>query len=338
MILSLNCGSQSVAWKLFESKKEVDSGSVNGLKDDNYEERLENEIKKIKEKHENLSAVGHRVVHGGKQFTIPIIIDDDNLKSLESFNSLAPLHNPKNILGIKLARKIFKKARQVAVFDTEFYGDLPWVVKNYALPDEIRERFYKFGFHGISHEYASKKAAKDIGKDFENLKIISIHLGGGCSITAIKNGKAIDTSMGFTPLEGLAMMTRSGDIDPGIVLALVKEFGMEKANEILNKRSGMQGLCGTQNMLHIVENSENEKEKRALEIFVYRIRKYIGSYYVILGGVDLICFTGSIGNGHPKTREMILGGLPFTDDFKVIQVKPDEEAAIAEKVLFMQNS
>jgi acetate kinase len=333
MILSLNCGSQSVAWKLFEDEEEVAEGSVNNLKDEDYSEKLREELEVIGEKYKNINVVGHRVVHGGTEIKEPVLINEENLEKIEEFNSLAPLHNPKNVLGIKIAKEIFKEAKQVAVFDTEFYSDLPHFAKTYALPEELREKFQRFGFHGISHEYAAQKAAEEAGKNFNELKIISVHLGGGGSITAIKNGKAIDTSMGFTPLEGLIMMTRSGDIDPGIVLKIAKEVGIEKAEDILNKKSGMEGLCGSQNMLKVIEKAEEGGiiEKEALEIFVYRIRKYIGSYYVALGGLDLICFTGSIGNGHPKTREMILENLPFSESFDVVAIKPNEEEAIAKK-------
>ena len=239
-------------------------------------------------------------------------------------------------MGIKAAKETFSRAKQIAVFDTQFYGDLPSKAYEYPLPEEIREKygFRRFGFHGISHEYASKKAADEAGLRYEDSSIISAHLGGGCSVTAIKNGKAIDTSMGHTPLEGVAMMTRSGDVDPGIVLELAKNEGVEEADRLLNKKSGMTGLAGTQNMLEVINKAKkgDKKSELAMEVFTYRVKKYISAYYGAMGGVDLISFTGSIGNGDKKTRDMILEGLPFCKEAKIATVKPNEELAIAKKV------
>ena len=335
MILTLNCGSQSVVIAAFEGEELKEEVSLNDLTDKNYKSKLESKLDELGDKY-SPETVGHRVVHGGEEFRESIVLDEENIKKLEKFNHLAPLHNPKNLMGIRAAKEIFNEATQVAVFDTQFYGDLPIEAYQYGLPEEIREKygFRRFGFHGISHEYASKKAAEKAGLEFNKSKIISAHLGGGCSVTAIKNGKAVDTSMGHTPLEGVVMMTRSGDVDPGIVLELAKNEGIEETDTLLNKESGMKGLAGTQNMLEIINKSKkgDKRSQLAMKVFSYRVKKYISAYYGVMGGVDLISFTGSIGNGDPKTRSMILKDLPFAEEAKVVGVKPNEELAIAKKV------
>ena len=335
MILTLNCGSQSVVIAIFKGEELKEEISLNDLTDKNYKSKLESKLNELGDKY-SPEAIGHRVVHGGEEFRESIVLDEENIKKLEEFNHLAPLHNPKNLMGIRAAKKAFNKATQVAIFDTQLYGDLPIEAYQYGLSKEIIEKygFRRFGFHGISHEYASKKAAEKVGLEFNKSKIISAHLGGGCSVTAIKNGKAIDTSMGHTPLEGVIMMTRSGDVDPGIVLELAKNEGIEETDTLLNKKSGMKGLAGTQNMLEIINKSKkgDKRSQLAMKVFSYRVKKYISAYYGVMGGVDLICFTGSIGNGDQKTRDMILDGLPFVKDAEVIKVKPNEELAIARKV------
>jgi acetate kinase len=345
MILVLNCGSQSIKWKLFdlprrqagdklklvkENKREVfDSKnfSAQGGPASGWENILHDEMAKLGQ---DINLIGHRVVHGGGIFTEPLKIDDNNLLELEKLNYLAPLHNPYNVLGIKACQKIFSDVENVAVFDTEFFKDLPEVAHTYALPRGLN--FRRFGFHGISHEFVAKKINKS--------KIITVHLGGGASITAIKDGKAVDTSMGFTPMEGLVMMTRSGNVDAGIVLELCKKFGAEKAEEILNKESGVKGICGEEKFLEVLNKlkSGDERAKLAFDIFVYSIQKYIGAYFAILGGCDALVFTGSIGSGDPKTREAICRDLNilkpglFKSGAKILAIQTDEELAIAEKI------
>jgi len=337
MILVFDCGSQSIKWKLFKDNLKVEKEEKIRVKNPrDYQNILIGELNKLKKYQKSISKVGHRVVHGGEKFRDPIKITTENLKNLEKYNSLAPLHNPFNVSGIKAAQKIFPKSQQFAVFDTEFYKDLPKRACIYALPEDIRKRhsFRRLGFHGISHEYVTKEAARKFGKPFGKLKIISCHLGGGSSITAIKNGKAIDTSMGFTPMEGLAMMTRSGDVDPGIVLMLVKNSSVEKANEILNYQSGINGICGISDMKEVLKavKKRNKKAKLALEIFIYRIQKYIGAYFVILGGCDLLIFTGAIGSGSAKIRNMICKNLTILKNSKILAIKTDEELSIAKKI------
>ena len=232
--------------------------------------------------------------------------------------------------------KIFPKTPQFAVFDTGFYDQLPEKAYIYALPEKLRKKygFRRFGFHGISHEYAAKEGAKKINQPFKKLKIISCHLGGGASITAIKGGRAIETSMGFTPMEGLLMMTRIGDIDPGIILQLCQTFSMKKVDEILNYESGVKGICGFSDMKQVLKkaNKGDKKAKLALGLFVYHIQKYIGAYFAILGGCDLIVFTGAIGSGSKKIRTMILKNLTILKKSKKIFIKTNEELMIAKKV------
>jgi acetate kinase len=336
MILVLNCGSQSVKWKLFDiDLKLAEAGKVFVLKNDNYQEKIEQELEKIKNK--NVSLIGHRIVHGGDKFKKPTEITENVLQDLEKLSVLAPIHNPYNVLGIKACQKIFNKIKNIAVFDTEFFADLPEKVITCALPEGISKKFgfKKFGFHGISHEYVAKEASEKIKKPFKKLKIITCHLGGGASITAIKNGKPIDTSMGFTPMEGLVMMTRPGNIDVGIILELVKEFGVEQTNKILNENSGIKGICDSDQMLEVLEKlkNRNKKAKLAFDVFVYSIQKYIGAYFAILGGCDLLVFTGSIGAGNPKTRNAVCKGLDILNKTKILAIKTDEELAIAEKII-----
>ncbi len=347
MILVLNCGSQSIKWKIFNKglgflvgkKIEIknftplDKKPSNGAR--NFKKVLTRELKKIKILQEGqILAIGHRVVHGGKKFREPIEITRKVLRELGKYNRLAPLHNPFNVLGIKIAKKIFPKTRQIAVFDTGFYKDLPERSYIYALPWKLalKHGFRRFGFHGISHEYAVREAAKKINKPFNKLKIISCHLGGGSSITAVKFGRAVDTSMGFTPLEGLVMMTRSGDIDPGIILEMAsKKLSVDK---ILNFQSGIKGISGFSDMRKVLKEVErkNKKAKLALEIFCYHIQKYIGAYFAVLGGCDALVFTGMIGFGSKIIRDMICKDLNILKNTKVFAVETDEELTIARKV------
>jgi len=282
-----------------------------------------------------LTMIGHRVVHGGKVFIKPIKITEENLLELEKLNYLAPLHNPFNILGIKVCKQIFNNVPQIAVFDTEFFSNLPEKASTYALPQEITKEFgfRKYGFQGISHEYVSKMASASIKRPYNKLKIITCHLGGGASITAINKGKVVDTSMGFTPLDGLVMMTRSGNIDAGIVLEIARKHGVEKTNNILNKESGVKGICGENDMLKVLDNLSDKKYKLALDIFIYSIKKYIGSYFTILGGCDLLVFTGAIGQGSAKIKNLICKDLKILSKTKILAVETNEELLIAQKII-----
>jgi len=335
MILVLNCGSQSIKWKLFDERlRKKKEGKRDVFNSKKYQEGLMAELGKIKSL--PVVKVGHRVVHGGEKFRDPVGVNDKVLKDLQKYNKLAPLHNPFNLLGIKVAQKVFPKAQQVAVFDTGFFKSLPEKAYLYPLPEKIRKKygFRRYGFHGISHEYVAKEGAKKIGKSFEKLKIITCHLGGGASICAIDKGKVIDTSMGFTPLEGLMMMTRGGDIDPGIVIQLCQDFSSKGAKEILNKESGIKAICGFSDMKDVLrrEKKGDKKSKLALEVFAYRVRKYIGAYFAVLGGCDLLVFTGSIGSGWPRTRNLICRGFSVLKDTRILPIETEEELMIARKI------
>lgn len=333
MILVLNCGSQSIKWKVFDGKlKLVKEGKVSVEDQKFFQSKLEEELGKIVNL--KINSIGHRVVHGGNVFSKTTKITKENLIELEKLNHLAPLHNPFNVLGIKACNVFFKDVSQFAVFDTEFFKDLPEEAYTYALPEDITKEFgfRKYGFHGISHEYVAKMASEKLKKPLGKLKIITCHLGGGASVTAIKNGKAIDTSMGFTPLGGLVMMTRPGEMDPGVVLELVRGFTLDRTKEILNKESGIRGICGKSNMLEVLKVSD-EKSKLAFNVFIYSIKKYIGAYFAILGGCDALVFTGAIGAGLPKTRDSICKDLDIIKKTKVMAIETDEELAIAQKII-----
>lgn len=337
MILILNCGSQSVKWKLFDlDLKVIKEGSTTITDSNNYNNVLVAELNKLKEEQGQIKKIGHRVVHSGSKFLEPIKITLEVLEDLEKLNHLAPLHNPYNILGIRVCQKMFAGVLNVAVFDTEFFKELPERAYIYALPEKFVKEFgfKKYGFHGISHEYVAKKVAEKIKKPFNKLKIITCHLGGGASITAIKNGKTIDTSMGFTPQGGLVMMTRPGDIDDEIIFQMVNKFGVKKTREILNFESGIKGICGAKNMIEALDMIKNgdKQAKLALDIFVYSIKKYIGSYFAILGGCDTLVFTGSIGSGSEMIRKMICKDLNILKKTKILAIETNEELAIAQKV------
>lgn len=334
MILVLNCGSQSIKWKLFNRDLKVKKeGVFHIFENRNYEKILISELGKIKQYQKDIKAIGHRFVHGGNIFKTPIIVKKENLKKLESLNDLAPLHNQFNISGIKFAQSIFPKAKHVVFFDTEFFSNLSEKVITYPLPEKIRNKYgiRKFGFHGISHEYAAREAARIMQKPVKNLKIITCHFGGGSSIAAIDKGKAVDTSMGFSPLDGVVMMTRPGSLDPGIILYLKDK--VKNLEYVLNYESGLKGICGMTDMRDILKavKRKNRKAKLALDIFIYSVQKYIGSYFAILGGCDSLVFTGAIGSGSAMIVNMICKNLSILKNTMVLSIKPDEELAIAQR-------
>ena len=268
----------------------------------------------IREKSE-IEAVGHRVVHGGESFKKPALITEEVLAAIRKNIPLAPLHNPANIIGIEVSQHLFPHARQVAVFDTAFHHTIPPSAFLYAIPYELYKAYgiRRYGFHGTSHQYVAQEAAKLLGTPLEELNLITIHLGNGGSITAIQNGKSVDTSMGMTPLEGLIMGTRSGDIDPAIPYFLTQnsEMNIEEIDALLNKLSGLKGICGLNDMRDIISAAENNDEmaQTALDMYVHRIKKYIGSYTAVLGKVDGLVFTAGIGEHSPVVRAKICQGL-----------------------------
>ena len=267
---------------------------------------------------EEIEAVGHRVVHGGETFSDSILITDEVIKVLRDNIELAPLHNPHNIKGIQAIKKILPDVPQCAVFDTAFHSKMPHKAFLYGIPFELYKKYKirRYGFHGPSHWYVSNKAADLMDKDFSELKIVTAHLGNGCSMAAISNGNSVDTSMGFTPLEGLLMGTRSGDIDPSIITFLMgkEELTLFEINTLLNKHSGLTGVSGvSSDMREILSAMDegNKKAKYAFDIFCYRIKKYLGSYSAAMGGVDAFVFTGGIGENSSKIRKEVCSNLEF---------------------------
>ena len=265
-----------------------------------------------------IDAVGHRVVHGGEKFAQSVVITDEVMAAIEECNALAPLHNPANITGINACKAIMPGVPMVAVFDTAFHQTMPPVAYTYALPYEYYEKdaVRRYGFHGTSHKYVSQRAAAMLGKDPSELKLVSCHLGNGSSITAVDGGKSVDTSMGFTPLAGLPMGTRSGDLDAGILEYLMNKYdmGIKEMVSILNKKSGVQGVSGVSSDFRDLENAGKEGNTRAslaVEMFNYGVKKLIGSYAAAMGGVDAIIFTAGVGENSKAQRMDIASGLEF---------------------------
>ncbi|MEK6647511.1 MAG: acetate kinase [Candidatus Firestonebacteria bacterium] len=343
-ILVINCGSSSIKYQLYEMPEKTvlakgllekiataDSVLTHQVGEKkisikkavkNHEEGmklivdtlLNNESGVIKNINE-ISGIGHRVVHGGESFPRSAIITDEVVKIIESYFDLAPLHNPPNLTGIKASASIFGSIPQVAAFDTAFHQTIPKVAYLYALPYEIYEKYKvrRYGFHGTSHRYVARRACVLMNKDKDKANIITAHLGNGCSITAVEKGKSVDTSMGLTPLEGLVMGTRSGDIDPAIIFYLEgKGYKIDDINTLLNKKSGLIGVSGASNDVRdILElaNKGNERAKLAIDIFCYRVKKYIGAYTAVLGRVDALVFTGGIGENAITLRWKICENL-----------------------------
>ena len=276
---------------------------------------------------DEIDAVGHRMVHGGEKFSSSVIITEDVIKDIESCNDLAPLHNPANILGVRACQEVMPGVKHVAVFDTAFHQTMPAKAYLYALPKEYYEKYgvRRYGFHGTSHSFVSKRLAELAGLDYNNSKMIICHIGSGASISAIKDGKSIDTSMGMTPLEGLVMGTRSGDIDPAIIefICQKENISVSEMTTILNKKSGVLGLSGVSNDFRDLvdaRESGNKDAANAIDVLVYRIVKYIGAYYMALGGVDAIALTAGAGENNKEVREMIMEGI------SALGVKIDEKA------------
>jgi len=262
-----------------------------------------------------LFGIGHRVVHGGEVFREPALINDEVVSAIRRLIPLAPLHNPSNLLGIEIARTRFPGIPQVAVFDTAFHQTLPPHAFHYATPYDwyTEHHVRRYGFHGTSHHYVAKEAARILGKAPERANLITLHLGNGASATAIRNGVSVDTSMGLTPLEGLVMGTRSGDIDPALHFFIMRDTGMstDELEKSLNSEGGLKGICGLNDMREIIDGAGrgSDRAKLAIEMFCYRIKKYIAAYVAVLGSVDAIVFTGGIGENASVIRERACEGL-----------------------------
>jgi acetate kinase len=344
-ILVINCGSSSIKYKVFlmPQEKTLASGLLEKIGDKkshlkylvegkifqtdisvkNHIEGLEVVSGYLKDKNlgiikdvKEITGVGHRVVHGGEGFNSSVIITEKVLKKIEEYKNLAPLHNPHNLAGIIASSKLFPTSVQVAAFDTAFHTTIPPVAYLYGLPYNFYKDFSirRYGFHGTSHRYVSRRAAGLMGRNKYQINAITCHLGNGCSITAVKSGHSVDTSMGFTPLEGLIMGTRSGDIDPGIIFYLAEKMNLDlkQLNNLLNKESGLLGLSGVSNDFRDISQEAaigNKKAQFSIEIFCYRIKKYIGSYLAVLGKTDAIVFTAGIGENAPLVRKKSLENM-----------------------------
>lgn len=280
-------------------------------------------IKDLKE----VGAVGHRLVHGGEAFTASTLLNEETLQAVESCNELAPLHNPANLIGVRACQELMPGVPMVGVFDTAFHQTMPEKAYLYGLPYEYYEKYKvrRYGFHGTSHSFVSRRAAELLGKPYDSLKIIVCHLGNGSSLSAIMNGKSIDTSMGLTPLEGLVMGTRSGDIDPAIMeyVAQKENFDLAGVTNVLNKKSGVLGISGVSSDFRDIETAAdngNQRAATALEVFRYRVTKYVGAYIAAMNGVDVIAFTAGLGENDKVLRKVVCENLGY------MGVKLDEEA------------
>ena len=388
IVLVVNCGSSSLKYQLvnMDNEEVMAKGLVEkiGLPDSQLTHKWNGQKKEIKQSipdhkvavklvldiltdaecgviksMDAIDAVGHRVVHGGEEFAASTLITDEVMKALEKCSAMAPLHNPPNIIGINACKAIMPGVPQVGVFDTAFHQTMPAKAYMYALPYEDYEKYgiRRYGFHGTSHRYVSRRAAEFLGLPLDNLRMITCHIGNGGSITAIKDGKSIDTSMGLTPTEGLMMGTRVGDVDPGALVYLMQRTDLDADGlaKVINKQSGVLGISGISNDMRDIENGikeGNERARLAMDMYEYRILKYIGAYAAVLDGVDVIVFTGGVGENQTGTREYLcrhLGYLGVTFDaeanktrgeevvisgkdskVKVVVIPTDEELMIAE--------
>jgi acetate kinase len=351
-VLVVNCGSSSLKYQLFDMTDErsladgiAQRVSVEGGTEANLEHRpahgqpyqlqapmpdhrvaLRHAVDALTDGHHGviaslgeIAAVGHRVVHGGEQFAASAVIDDEVEAAIEQFCELAPLHNPANLTGIRACKELLPDVPQVAVFDTAFHQSMPRHAYLYGLPLEIyhQHQVRRYGFHGTSHRYVALRASEYLaaaGIPEQEQKLITCHLGNGCSMTAVRAGKSVDTSMGMTPLEGLLMGTRCGDLDPAIVIYLMERLGMgtDQVDELLNKRSGLLGLSAVgsdMRDIHRAADAGDERGALALEVFCYRVRKYVGAYAAVLGGLHAVVFTGGIGENDSRVRAWCLEGL-----------------------------
>ena len=347
-ILVLNCGSSSVKYKLLdmETNEELGTGGVEkiGMKGsflkhvrrDGQKVVLRGEILEhqiaieyilgvlTSQKHgaieslEEINAVGHRVVHGGEKFNSSVLITEEVIQKIVECIDIAPLHNPPNLAGIYAINELLPSVPQVAVFDTAFHQSMPDYAYMYGIPYSLYKKYgiRRYGFHGTSHRYVSKRACEFLGLDYQKTKLISAHIGNGASVCAVKNGKSVDTSMGFTPVEGLMMGTRSGDIDLGVVTFLMEKemIGSAAVSTLFNKHSGVLGVSGISSDMRDIENAVaegNERAKLALDMYEYRIKKYVGSYAAALEGPDVIIFTGGVGENQTGTRQKVCESLAF---------------------------
>ena len=370
-ILVLNCGSSSIKYQLFNIAKHdllakgvVEKVGMKGSflkheKPNGDKVRLEGEVIDhqtgieyvlgvlvskehgcIESLHE-IQAIGHRMVHGGERFQESCLINDDTIRDFKACIPLAPLHNPANLKGVFAMQHLLPEVPQVGVFDTAFHQSMPPHAYMYAIPYSLYKKYgiRRYGFHGTSHYYVARRACEILNVPMDSLKIVTCHLGNGSSMAAIKNGKSVDTSMGLTPVEGLIMGTRSGDMDLGVFTFIMEkeELNINVANTLVNKHSGMLGITGVSSDMREIEKEADAGNKRAilgLEMFRYRIKKYIGSYAAALGGIDLLIFTGGIGENDPVTREICCSGMEFMG----IEFDSEKNAGVRSKELLLSKS
>ena len=339
LIFALNCGSSSLKSAVIDTdrRSHVVDVRVQQLETSTLPATVGRVLQQLRERsrhHGPPGAIAHRVVHGGDRFVQPTRIDEGVLAELDKLSHLAPLHNPPALAAIRRARDVYPQTVHVAVFDTAFHATLPLHAREYALPRDLSQRFgiRRYGFHGISHAHVMHAVAAELKAPAEKLRIISCHLGNGASVTAIEHGRSVDTSMGMTPLEGLVMGTRAGDLDAGILLDLIQSgsFGGQALDDLLNRQSGLTGLTGTNDLREIERRAGagDEDCRRALALYAYRVRKYIGAYAAAMGGVDAIAFTGGVGENSAAIRAACVQRLDFLAA-RIVVVRADEELAMA---------
>jgi acetate kinase len=320
VILVLNVGSSSVKYSVFDGDTEIAHGTVDRIGEPGSEAvdhvtAVARVAEAVRETGTHIGAVGHRVVHGGNRFTAPTLIDDEVLDGINDLIPLAPLHNRPGAAGIEAARALWPDVPHVAVFDTAFHATIPPAAATYAIDTRLATThgIRRYGFHGTSHDYVARRTADLLGRPLANLNLIVLHLGNGASACAVEGGRSVETSMGMTPLEGLVMGTRSGDIDSGAVFHLLRSTNMsaEEVEEVLQHHSGLAGLCGSNDMRTVVANAEggDANARLALDVYCHRIRKYVGAYHAVLGRLDAIAFTAGVGENSPLVRAMSLAGL-----------------------------
>ncbi len=319
VVLALNAGSSSVKWQLVDGQSgaSIRGGLVERLDTDRreaagHDAAIQDLLAKLRD--EPVAVIGHRVVHGGSRFDSATLITDEVEQQIDELAALAPLHNPVNLAGIRAARAVFPGIPNVAVFDTAFHRTLPPAATVYALPPELvrQHRIRRYGFHGISYQYVSTRAAELLGRPLSELRLIVFHLGNGASACAIAGGRSVDTSMGMTPLAGLVMGTRAGDVDPGVLIALGRAgLGWDALEELLTRESGLRALAGTEDMrdIHAAAVAGDPVATAALEVYHHRLRHYLGAYLAQLGGADAIVFTGGVGENAPATRAAAVAGM-----------------------------
>ncbi|MGC5320670.1 acetate/propionate family kinase [Micromonospora arida] len=362
-VLVLNCGSSSVKWRRYDGDQALDRGTVERIGEPGGGPADHTEaVRQILDGLDltGLAAVGHRVVHGGRTFSAPVLVDDAVLAAIKNLVPLAPLHNPANLAGIEVARAALPDVPQVAVFDTAFHHTLPEAAATYAIDRDTAERYdiRRYGFHGTSHAYVSRRTAELLGRPYEQVNTITLHLGNGASACAVANGRSVATSMGMSPLQGLVMGTRSGDVDPTVIFHLRREGGLsvDDIDDLLNHRSGLLGLTGVNDMREVLERRAAGDRAAALAFDVYcrRITGYVGAYYALLGRVDAITFTAGVGEHAAPVRAAALAGLgrlgitvddarndgegdrlisPDGAEVSVCVIRTDEEREIARETL-----